>query len=398
MIIKPGSPDENDEELEFIAYAIEEEESMTSSAYPNYKNSILSLDRIRDITEDLSFICAEEEEKVKKPLTPQPFRFDDDFLIYTSIPEALKEILSFLKEIDENLYTIALNIYLGQSSDTINIYSIQDDYYKKQIESGKLNKESLNTGGEGVKNAFVVLDAELNNTTYQKIKKIIGSGKCTFNEKKNIMHETAHFFDKSASKKAITLEDLRDPNYEPLPQLTSFFLTETTAIFFETIFAQHLAKKDPSLQPLADEIIEKRIGLNILAVEKTLAMTSMVSAKREFGFIPDGFLDYFADENKVQDLRDEIVFSPFLYHPRRYALAQLFVPTMLKIYNTDKEAGKGRIKKYLECCRNDDIMGALKSFDLDITDEKNYEYLLKNYRDYVAKYYYKNKPEPDMDR
>ena len=130
MIIKPGSPDENDEELELIAYAIEEEECMTSSAYPNYKNSILSLDRIRDITEDLSFICAEEEEKVKKPLTPQPFRFDDDFLIYTSIPEALKEILSFLKEIDENLYTIALNIYLGQSSDTINI-------------KNKLNPENL---------------------------------------------------------------------------------------------------------------------------------------------------------------------------------------------------------------------------------------------------------------
>lgn len=398
MIIQPGSPNENDEELEWIAYAIEEEELMTSSAYPNYKNSILSLDRIRDITEDLSFICAEEEEKVKKPLATQPFRFDDDFLIYTSIPEALKEILSFLKEIDENLYNIALNIYLGQSSDTINIYSIQDDYYKKQIESGKLSKESINTGGEGVKKAFVVLDAELNSATYQKIKKIIGSGKCTFNEKKNIMHETAHFFDKSASKKAITLENLRDPNYEPLPQLTSFFLTETTAIFFETIFAQHLSKKAPNLQPLVDEIIEKRIGLNILAVEKTLAMTSMVSAKREFGFIPDGFLDYFADENKVQDLRDEIVFSPFLYHPRRYALAQLFVPTMLKIYNTDKEAGKERIKKYLECCRNDDIMGALNSFDLDITDEKNYEYLLENYKEYVSKYYYKNKPEPDMDR
>lgn len=201
MIIKPGSPDENDEELEFIAYAIEEEESMTSSAYPNYKNSILSLDRIRDITEDLSFICAEEEEKVKKPLTPQPFKFDDDFLIYTSIPEALKEILSFLKEIDENLYTIALNIYLGQSSDTINIYSIQDDYYKKQIESGKLNKESLNTGGEGVKNAFVVLDAELNNTTYQKIKKIIGSGKCTFNEKKILCMKLHTFLIKALLKK-----------------------------------------------------------------------------------------------------------------------------------------------------------------------------------------------------
>lgn len=398
MIIEPGSSNENDEELEGIAYAIEEEERLTNTAYPNYKNSILSLDRIRDITEDLSFICAEEEEKVKETFNPQPFRFDDDFLIYTSVPEALKEILSFLKEIDESLYDIALNIYLGQSSDTINIYSIHDDYYKNQIKSGKLNIKSINTGGEGVKNAFVVLDAELNNATYQKIKKIIGSGKCTFNEKKNIMHETAHFFDKSASKKAITLEDLRDPNYEPLPQLTSFFLTETTAIFFETIFAQHLAKKDPSLKPLADEIIEKRIGLNILAVEKTLAMTSMVSAKREFGFIPDGFLDYFADENKVQDLRDEIVFSPFLYHSRRYVLAQLFVPTMFKIYNTDKEAGKERIKKYLECCRNDDIMGALKSFDLDITDEKNYEYLLKNYKEYVAKYYYKNKPEPDIDR
>ena len=32
------------------------------------------------------------------------------------------------------------------------------------------------------------------------------------------------------------------------------------------------------------------------------------------------------------------------------------------------------------------------------TDEKNYEYLLKNYRDYIAKYYYKNEPELDIDR
>ena len=64
MIIKPGSPDENDEELEFIAYAIEEEESMTSSAYPNYKNSILSLDRIRDITEDLSLLDIKEGKKL----------------------------------------------------------------------------------------------------------------------------------------------------------------------------------------------------------------------------------------------------------------------------------------------------------------------------------------------
>ena len=35
---------------------------------------------------------------------------------------------------------------------------------------------------------------------------------------------------------------------------------------------------------------------------------------------------------------------------------------------------------------------------LIIADKNDYEYLLKNYRDYIAKYYYKNKPEPDIDR
>ena len=79
-------------------------------------------------------------------------------------------------------------------------------------------------------------------------------------------------------------------------------------------------------------------------------------------------------------------------------LSQLFVPTMVKIYNENKEAGKARIKRYIDCCRNDDLMGALKSFDLDITNQKNYNYLLENFREFISKYYFKNKLDPDIDR
>ena len=43
-------------------------------------------------------------------------------------------------------------------------------------------------------------------------------------------------------------------------------------------------------------------------------------------------------------------------------------------------------------------MGALKSFDLDITNQKNYNYLLENFREFISKYYFKNKLDPDIDR
>ena len=398
MNLNPGSFGKFNKQLEWIASVAEEEERLTLAAYPNYKNSPLSLEQIRDITEDMSIIYSEEEEKSKPYLDPSPFRFGENIFLYTTIPEALKEILAFLKDIDDDLYKMTLNIYLGQSTDSINIYSIHEERYRNKIKSGELESDSHNNGGEFRKTAYIVLDKELDFLAAKKINKILGLKKCSFFEKISIMHETAHFFDKPKFKKAITLADLVNLNFEPFPQLTSSLLAETTAIFFAIIFAQFLVQKTPALQTITDKLIEKRILLNTFAVEKTYAITSLLSSKRDYGYIPADFLNDFVDETEAQDFIDDLVAYPHIHHDKRYSLSQLFVPTMVKIYNENKEAGKARIKRYIDCCRNDDLMGALKSFDLDITNQKNYNYLLENFREFISKYYFKNKLEPDIDR
>lgn len=391
--------EKKDEELEKVADKLCFDENNMLLSDEDYHGYIIPLTELNKMMNHLNTIYSSEFQKQQNPLSRRPkINFFGTLSFYKNTSQALKDVLDFLKEIDNDLYLYALRLFVGQEKDTINIYDLYSKEAQEQIKFGKLSHRSSNVGNECERKIFVVLDESLDSNIAEKIRNFIGSNKCTLRESITLMHEISHCFDRNYNKITVNPEHITDPRFvAKYPPVVSFYLSETTAIFFETIFAEHLAEKDPALQSSVDNLILSRICMNQLSVKRARALSALVRIKEEKGYVPEGFLSHITQKGVSETLRKDIISSHPLYQIRKYALSQFFVPTMVKKYNEDKSLGKERIKKYLECCCNDDFDGALKAFDMDIQDKDTYNSMLDNYRDFIVKYREKNKPEPDIE-
>lgn len=168
--------------------------------------------------------------------------------------------------------------------------------------------------------------------------------------------------------------------------------------FFETIFAQYIGKKHPEYKKIADQVISDRIRRCYLQVGKVSTITDVIKIRNEKGFVPDNYLRILRGEHNAKVVREDMLQEKDVTVARKYALAQVFVPTMVKKYNEDPEAGKEKIRKYLECTRNNDFDGALAVFGMNLSDKDKCDKMFENVREHIIKYGYEEEPNIVVDR
>ena len=372
-----------DEELNDLVDSYNKEDNLIIYGDPNFKGQTISFKELSIIMNHLTNIDREESRKSYR----SPILLSENSLeINMSVPQALKEILDFLRSIDEDLYMYALNLIVGVGKDSLTIHDNLDK---------KSKKSSGNRGIGPKRDILVVLNEYTDRKAAEQLKHIIGKGKCSTSEAEKLMHEISHSFDKGILRRA---KDPENPKaIEEIPQAVQFYLSETTAIFFETIFGQHLASIHPGYRTTINQNNRDRIITNSGSVERTRIAAGLVRIKEEKGYVPGNFLEILAGKSKEKKYRNALLKEKSIYESRKYALSQLFVPTMVKVYNQDPEKGKERIKRYIECVKSNDFEGALASFDMSLIDKDKYNQMLRNYREYIAKYRYSRKEQKTND-
>lgn len=180
----------------------------------SYKGHVISFDELSDLMQRLKDIKQEVEESGKDLLSRKP-----ETLAYRSVPASIRELLEFLKEIDNDLYLETLGIFVGIKNKSVDIYS---KYDKKAKENG-IDSRSMRDG-----RTFIVLDKEIDRKTAKKLSDYVQSDKCSILENVIMAHEVAHGFDYTP----MGIKQTKDGIESTLPSATHYYLAETTPIFF----------------------------------------------------------------------------------------------------------------------------------------------------------------------
>ena len=334
----------------------------------SYKGHVISFEELHYLMSQMR-----EIQKSLEKTYPDLFYEQKEPLIYQSSPEALKEILRFLKTIDNDLYLYALKLFVGQGNGSIEIYN---KYSNK--DKTKENRSRNDRDGS----IHLVLNQTISRKEAELISKVLKTDKCSLLEVIVMMHEVSHSFDRGD----IRLQHFGKDIFRPFSLATSFYLPETTAIFFETIFAEHLINKYPIYKNVIEKILGNRARHNLMSVDKTYVMSGLAKVKKEKGYVPDNYIALLKGEDIAKRVKEVVLNDNNLSYSRRYALALLFVPTMVKVYNENPKEGNDRIRRYLKCSKENDFDGALAAFGMDLNNKESVKNILENYKEHILKY------------
>ena len=333
--------------------------------------------------------------------------------------ELVKEIVSFLKTIDNDLYLRTLKILVTPDDEDISLnhYYKKNDY-GKEYEQYFQRKTPLSIYRHGKRMVYPGILSKESTSILRAINEVTSLDEfCTYDDMSMCLHEIAHGFDldlykdrlydfyntnngrnntnqrfknnveamveqlikerDGLGKKDITVSrddvvGIFDANRE--------FLSETTSIFFEYLFAEYLRK----LGKASDRTIyqaNRRREKNIAGDIDLVAFYARIGIDKRKGMKLDK--EYFLKFNEIDptaiDKMERLRREPFISFHRRYVLADLFVPSMIEMYMQDEELGKERLRNYLECARNWDVDGALAAFEIDVHSKQGQDKLVANY-------------------
>lgn len=333
---------------------------------------------------------------------------DDSWIVYTpystdknrisitlSKGQIMKETLDFFKTIDMGIYLSVLRLYVGISeNEELKIYNYHrvDDFDSKDTNGYSLfEKKSVRLTDKGKSKIYLVLMEDLNKEDASMMSRLISSNEvCSYVDLFKLVHEVAHGFDKDFGNRVSVELDGENKNEAELelPKMAETFLAETTAIFFEHLLGDYLINKTPSNKLFVKQILQDRITSSGLCVDLVGLKTSFMIEKKEKGFVSDERISDIASEYGLtcEEAKEIILESPLLYEDRKYALAYLFVPTMIKKYKEDGlEKGNKRVLSYLDAVRNNDFDSALSAFDISL-DKDGLNVLLSNLKEYEKSY------------
>ena len=371
--------------LDDVVEVIKKDEKNLILSDKTYNGPIITMSDLNMAMKDLLRIENQEHKKRNIPEKRIPINLESSIYICTFTAEAIKNVLNFVKEIDDKLYIESLKLFIGLKEKSIHIYDIYDDDVKKKIKNRELNESSCNNG----KGTYVVLNEYLDEKTAKDFSKIVNGDKCSVFEMIKLMHELSHNFDTNINNDVQTRREILETKHkDKFYPITEEYLCETTAVFFETIFGDYLVSQKPELKPIIEEKMKNRILTNLKSVYKTRLKSELVKVSDENNGVPKDFLDKVVGPKKREETEKRLLSDPRLAVSRRYAISMFLVPTMVKVYRENSKKGKERIKEYLKCCKNNDFEGALSSFGINIRDKDNYKQSLENYRAYIEKYLY----------
>ena len=369
------------------------EEEILADADKENMDSRISLKFLNYITRRM--IAQRKKENLKKVIISLD---EDDRRVVITIGrcDMIKAALDFLDTIDKELYIGTLKGLIGLKENEeiviYNYYSVKD--FDKCDERGfkEFERKSMRMSDKGRSKIYLVLMDNLNREDATNLNKLISSSDvCSFEDLFKFIHEVAHGFDKNYEQLSVVNVEKKpgskDVNDDDLPKTAETYLSETTAIFFENVLGDHLISKCPANRVVVEQILRDRIISNRTLTDMVGLKTSLMLEKDERGFVSNEVSSEIASMFGLtfEEGKESIAESPFLYSDRKYVLAELFVPTMIKRYKEDRENGNKRILNYLNAVKNNDFRGALASFDITL-NRAGLEELLNNLREYEAKY------------
>lgn len=171
--------------------------------------------------------------------------------------------------------------------------------------------------------------------------------------------------------------------------MTRLYLAETTSIFCEYIYADFLAQKNPEIRKIAMRKNQYRIENISGSIDAVLFSTQLGIRRDDVKKLNEDYLIDLVTRERVSDkLIDRMGKKmPTINESRRYVMADMLVPSMVEVYNRDKEEGKKRFQTYLQCVRNNDFEGALNAFEIDIYSKEGIRRIMDNYKKNLIKYF-----------
>lgn len=158
-----------------------------------------------------------------------PINLESSIYICTSTADAIRNILNFVKEIDDNLYIQSLKLFIGLKEGAIHIYDLYDEDVKKKIRNRELRERSC----QNIRDTYVVLNEYLDEKTAKDFSKIVNGDKCSVFEMIKLMHELSHNFDFNINNDVLIGKVILDTkNKDYFYPITAEYLCETTAVFF----------------------------------------------------------------------------------------------------------------------------------------------------------------------
>ena len=369
------------------------EEEILADADKENMSSRISLKFLNYITRQM--IAQRKKENLKKAIISLD---EDDRRVVITIGrcDMIKAALDFLDTIDKELYIGTLKGLIGLKENEeiviYNYYSVKD--FDKCDERGfkEFERKSMRMTDKGRSKIYLVLMDNLNREDAINLNRLISSSDaCSFEDLFKFIHEVAHGFDKNYEQLSVVNVEKQPGskavNDDDLPKTAETYLSETTAIFFENVLGDHLISKCSANRVVVEQILRDRIISNRSLTDMVGLKTSLMLEKDERGFVSNEVGSEIASifGFTFEEGKESITESPFLYSDRKYVLAELFVPTMIKKYKEDRENGNKRILNYLNSIKNNDFKGALASFDITL-NRAGLEELLNNLREYEAKY------------
>ena len=301
------------------------------------------------------------------------------YIIPIKKEEIIKIALDFFKSVDIDFYKKALKVLMQQHNNIeTNVYNVNEivDFdevdekgFLKYTERGNVTSEDFH--------AVVHVPIQEGISEYEA--NIIGlkSDIGTVEDIYTLVHEISHLFD-------LDLKMKPTQEHAERAKISREFIGESTTIAFEQMLTQYLL--DNKLFP-QDIIREYEIfRSNGIYTDTKIAYTELLLSriKEKDGEITrEKILDIMKEKGlsygyALDILKRVIDNNMDINYKKRYVLARLISPTIMKTYKTD---GANAIKEYLELAKDGDYEGALKR--LGITMDKNgMNELIRNMRKY----------------
>ncbi len=298
----------------------------------------------------------------RKPIKSRPKAVET----YLSKEEAIKTMLNFFKSIDEEYYNKAIQTVLQQSNKIkMNIYNRKKiKNYDLQDENGI--KEYDIGGSVSSRKGFSIVHIPVNDDKH-----------LTIDELYTLVHEIVHLFDRPDTYTAPTKNDLIEKgNFEEDKIDAVDLLSESITILFEGMLTDYLLKNTTYSRSAIKEHICYRTKNLYIHTEQVYAMLLLAKQKEKEDiisreWIKNTILNNYFNPEYIKAILDNIINNngEGMQIEKRYAIAGLIYPTIIKQYLNDKENGVKKIKQYIELVKNNDFYGALSVFDIQLNKE-----------------------------
>lgn len=327
--------------------------------------------------------------------------------VLISREETLKNVLNFYKNIDIEYYSEALDFLLQlKKNKSLSIFSgakknLSEN--EREIIKGKGRHEYDEITCE----CNIYVPNRLNETKNEN--EIISKNKDVLIDSRTIVHEIAHCFDKTktegifpiaASVKNIKMREAKE--YEKVKEKindinkTRDVFAETTAITFEKLYLQYLMKNTNYPKSNIRNLQIRRFNSSFFTICVCYEYLRIAEIKKEKGYISNNEFEEIRKEFKVDEkymkmLTNEIIEeSEKINKTQRYAIAGIFVPTLIECYH---ERGVDVLKEYLQAVKDNSTEQIFEILQIE-KNEKGIEKLITNVKKDIETF----KPQINKDK